>query len=252
MTGIANGAAPRLRLPLPKEFSPDLLRWMEDHAGPQNRQYLYLGLQPGQLAPHGENLPVSTIILLDRSDEGAPRLEPVTSSEVMRRLIYQNFSRSMNPARVLAMLSGLVETAECLRLQYSNSEEAAAFLKAWCDAHPRDAAARIDPSTLPPDSLAVLTTDTEALGDQTYQRNPSVCEVRHGEDVFVACAEGPGMHAFNGVTTGIWTLLAEPTTHGEITQTLAAAFPEQPVKDLTEAVMKIMQAMLKHRLIMSV
>ena len=252
LRGIANGAAPRLRLPLPKEFSQGLVQWMEDHAGPRNRQYLYLDLPDGQLAPHGETLPISTIILLDRRKEGSPELEPVASGEVMRRLIRQNFSRSMNPARVLAMLDGLVETSQCLRLQYSNGEEAAAYLRAWCDETPRGATARVDPSNLPPASHAVFTTDKAVPGERTYQRNPSVYEARLQEDVFVACAEGPGMHAFNGVTTGIWTLLAEPTTQEEITQTLAAAFPEQPREELSQAVSKIMQAMLKHRLIISV
>lgn len=252
MRGIANGAAPRLRRPLPKEFSQGLVRWMEHHAGPRNQQYLYLDLPDGQLAPHGETLPISTIILLDRREEGEAELEPVASSKVMRRLIRQNFSRSMNPARVLAMLNGLVETSQCLRLRYSNGEEAAAYLKAWCDANPRGATARVDPSNLPPDSHAVYTTDKAVAGDHTYQRNPSVYEAQLQEDVFVACAEGPGMHAFNGVTTGIWTLLLEPTTQEDITQTLAAAFPEQPREDLSQAVRKIIQAMLKHRLIMAV
>ena len=252
LTGIANGAAPRLRLPLPDEFSPALVRWMKDHQGPRNRRYLYLGLEPDHLASHGEELPVSTIILLDRSDEGEARLEPVTSPEVMRRLIYQNFSRSMNPARVLAMLSGLVETSECLRLHYSNAEDAAVFLKAWCVQHPREAAARVDPVALPSASPAVFTTEVAKLGEGSYLRNPSALERRFDQDVFVACAEGPGMHAFNGITTGIWNLLSEPTTLNEITQTFAGAFPEQPLEELSQAVSEVMQAMLKHRLILPV
>lgn len=248
--GIANGAALRLRLPLPEDFSPTLTRWIQDHAGPRNRKYQYLGLEPGQLAPHGATLPISTIILLARSDEGAPRLEKVETRDVLRRVIYQNFSRSMNPARVLAMLSGLVETSDCYRLHYSNAEAAAAYLKTWCAETSQDAMAHVDPANLPPVRHAVFTTEAVTLGDGVYRRNPSAREARYGEDVFAACEEGPGMHAFNGITTGIWNLLAEPMSRSAITQILVGAFPEQSPEEIDEGVGSVMQAMLTHRLIL--
>lgn len=248
MSGVANGAAPRLRVPLPDDFSKDLQDWVALHEGPKNRQYLYLTLDDGQLAAHGETLPVSSIILLDRMDEPTPpRLEPVDSPEILRRLIYQNFSRSMNPARVLAMICNLTDMSNCLRLTYSNAEEAAFFLQSSAFDPTKQTGAQ--PSAVPEDSPAVLTTDNGRLQSCAYVRNPAVYERRYGGEVFAASADGPGLHHFDGVTTGIWNLLSEPITREEISDTLAAAFPGEPKEELTQAVNKIMQTMLKHRLI---
>ena len=249
LLGLANGAAPRLRLPLPEEFSPDILDWIDRHAGPSNRQYLYLHLTEGQLADHGEALPISRIILLERSDDAGLSLSPVGAAEVLRRLIFQNFSRSMNPARVLAMINAMVETSECLQLDYSSGEEAAAFLKEWFTGNRAQTTATANIRTMPEEKLAVLTTSDAVLTASPYRRNSSNFDVRYGDEVFAACSDGPGLHHFEGVTTGIWNMLSDPSTQAEITEALCAAFPDEPADRVSQGVTEIMQAMLKHRLI---
>ena len=249
LLGLANGAAPRLRLPLPQEFSPELIDWIDRHAGPKNRQYLYLTLEKGQLASHGEALPISKIIILERSDDAVLSLSPIGAPEVLRRLIFQNFSRSMNPARVLAMISGLVETSECLQLNYHSGEEAAAFLKEWFADNGARTTASADMQTMPEDKPAILSTNSAVLEPSTYVRNSSSFEVRYDDEVFVASADGPGLHHFEGVTTGIWNMLSEPSTQAEISEVLCAAFPDEPADRVSQGVTEIMQAMLKQRLI---
>lgn len=249
LLGLANGAAPRLRVPLPKEFSPELVNWIDRHAGPGNRQYLYLNLSGDQLANHGEALPISKIILLERSDKAGLNLSPVGSAEVMRRLIYQNFSRCMNPARVLAMINAMVETSECLQLDYRSGEEAATFLIEWFANNRAQTTATANMQIMPEEKLAVLTTSDAALTASPYVRTRSSFEARYGDEVFAASSDGPGLHHFEGVTTGIWNMLSEPSTQAEISEALCAAFTEEPVDRVSQGVSEIMQAMLTQRLI---
>ncbi|WP_204113558.1 PqqD family peptide modification chaperone [Shimia biformata] len=250
MAGVANGAQPRLRLPIPEDFSSRLKQWLAQHKGPSNRQYQYLNLDTAQLARHGESLPVASIVLLDRTEQAtSPRLEPVETPEVLRRLIFQNFSRSMNPARILAMICELAESANCLCLTYSNAEEAAEYLTCKGTALGKEKKLQKKHRSLPEAKEAVFAVKKTRLQDTAYVQNPSVFLRRYGDDVFLATPDGPGMHHFDGVTNGIWGLLSEPVTQEDVCQVLSAAFPDEPRDQIAQAVRKTMQSMANYRLI---
>jgi len=226
--GIANGVAPRLRLPIPEGFSAELASWIENNPGPLNKQYKYLSLGADDLARHGARLPVTSVVLLDRQDDPVqPGLTDVGSATVLRRLIVQNFSRSMNPARILALVGRLVDTSNCLSLTYSSADEAADHLLGNARHFKKRPLAEGDTLALPPEKYDFFQDSGVFVAGQRYIRNPETHEQLREGGAFVASPNGPGLHFLEGVALGIWNLYREPVLIGEVVDILAGAFPDQ-------------------------
>lgn len=251
MYGYANGAAPRLRLPLPNEFSPTLVSKLKAMSGPSNKQYLYLNPEEGTLADHGERLPISTIVLLDREEGKSMELTNASSAKILRRVILQNFSRHMNPARILGMIDHLVESTRGLELRYESAEFAAAFLsKTLSDALPFDAADAYRGSPeLVSWELCLAESVPSFDPEKHFVRSENVIERDHETDCFLASTQGVRIHHLDLLARAIWKMLQEPTKLGEIADIFKAAFPDQLEDALRHDIAKTLAMFAKEGLL---
>ncbi|MBL0935265.1 MAG: PqqD family protein, partial [Rhizobiaceae bacterium] len=63
-------------------------------------------------------------------------------------------------------------------------------------------------------------------GDQRFRQVVGI-ELRQVEgDLFLADGEGVAIYHLNAIGTGVWNLLAEPTSPNDAVEILAAAFPD--------------------------
>jgi len=231
ITGLGNGAAPRLRLPLPETFTPAFSKWVADDSGPGNRRYKYMNSI--DIAPFGATLPIGAIVILDRQEEATqPRLDPMERSEVLARLIHQNFSRDQHSARILKALDQMTSELPHFALRYSSGEEAAAYLHDHDFLH-----------DLPKVEVGSAFTATGwAKGDRrafdpnaTYVRADGVYEIEADGAIFLSDHNGAAIHRLNSGSAMIWKALAEPSTSAEITSIMSVAFdkvaPDQIAND---------------------
>ncbi|WP_299356929.1 PqqD family protein [uncultured Shimia sp.] len=249
--GHANGAAPRLRLPLPEEFSPELTGRLNAVSGLSNRQYLYLNPPGSLLADHGERLPVSTIVMLEREPGGGMALTQAKPAEVLRRVILQNFSRHMNPARILGIIDHLVQSTRGLDLRYESAEAAAAFLsKELNEAHCFDASSAY--GTKPDLAQQELCEEEHALAfnpDQKYVQLKDVVEKDYQTDCFVASKRGARIHHMDQMARAIWNLLREPAKLDDIVEVFQSAFPEMSEDDLHRDISQTLEMFAKEGLL---
>ncbi len=251
--GIANGAAPRLRLPVPDEFSTGVKTYFNACAGPQNKQYLYLHLADDLLAPHGTRAPISTVVLLDRVEDAAPELINTQPTDVLRRLIKQNFSRSMNPARILEMLGVLVSNTSLKTLRYSNAEQAAALLGQTLRYAPVTPPSlkelKRQPGILSDSLVNIQDTINECRSDCAYVQSDFVVALDYDNACFLASSHGARIHYLNQMAKAVWTMLKTPVTPAKIVAVFQNAFPDQQPETVKADVTKTVSGFLRHGLL---
>jgi hypothetical protein len=86
--GFAIGIAPRLRKPLPGTLGSRLLRFIAERTGPADRQWVYVKLGEGELAPLGDVAPIKAFVLLRRGTRRT-RLEHVSKNEMLEAPVCQ-------------------------------------------------------------------------------------------------------------------------------------------------------------------
>jgi hypothetical protein len=126
--GIAMGIMPRLRRPLPAEVRHALLDFIKARGGPADKDWLYVKLRESEIAPFGEQAPITSLVLLDRKRRGNARLVQVGRSEMLKELILQNFADQIPPAAIMDRLLAITLRAQCSRLHYSRISDAAKLL----------------------------------------------------------------------------------------------------------------------------
>ena len=232
LLGLANGIAPRLRLPLPQGVSDAFRSFVETDSGPSNRQYKYITDCP--IPAHGAQLPIGAIVLLDRRDIPEPaKLEPLSEAEAISALILQNFARQMHGAEILRALAAMAHDLPLYRLVFSDVEDAAAMLHE-CSELQRLPTARLaapicaQPANLDPKPIPV----PPDIGSGVFVR-PDGCEATFaGDEMFVATPDGSAIHRLNAGLKLIWLLLEEPATADDVAQVLSELYPEIPSQQL--------------------
>lgn len=212
ISGIANGIAPRLRLPLPATMSDALRDWITDRMAVRNAQYGYL--TEVALPQSGTIAPVGAIVVLDRdADLTEPAaLVPVTRAEAMASLVRQNFGRQVHAGAILRMMDALTRGVPMLRLRYNGVEEAAALLhdSALLRDLPRarmTGTATSGPLPLAPLDLPDVVRDVPVDLGQVFAKRPDFAEVETETSLYLADADGVAIHRLNPVSAIIWTLL---------------------------------------------
>ena len=220
--GIAPGLAPRLRIPLPDNLSPESRDFIHNRKGLEGRQYLYLDLDNDHLAARGSQASVGAFILLER-EEGAPlSLEAISEAEVLHQVVWQNFAREAEAPQILERLSQLVSCAQRFRLRYDRAEDAVALLKETFEAWPTE-------SVQAPDTRFTTAQDNirpPHAPPGCYLRKPEIGVVTIDGESFLADNQGAAIHHLNPVGSAIWTLLAEPVTIADMVDLLHLAFPD--------------------------
>lgn len=231
--GIANGIAPRIRLPLPETFGGSLQAWVGQDAGPSNKQYKYLCDAP--VARGGETMPLGAMVLLDRVDvPTAPDLAPMSRADALESLLTQNFARTQISGAILSSMDAMSRHLPVFRLTYHCAQEAAEFLSTHAalqdlpaakngDVGPRMAPAPLDQLSAPKPEFAPAC---------KYVQAPGLTETQAGDEHFLADANGLGIYRMNAGSVAIWRVLAEPTDLQEVVEILSVAFEDVPVSQI--------------------
>ncbi len=231
--GIANGIAPRLRLPLPDNLSESLDNWITRRIGPRNKQYGYLtGID---LPQSGVMAPVGAIVVLegDPTLTEPPTLTPMTQEEAMGVLVTQNFGRQVHAGAILRVTDVLTRSVPVLRLRYNAVDEAAALL----DQSPalRDLSAARMPKADQPGVLPLAPLDLPAVQcllpvdlGQAFCKLPDATECETGTSLFLADGSGIAIHRLNPVSAVIWKLLDTPLTGLEMVEVMQELYPDVP------------------------
>ncbi|MCK8485087.1 PqqD family protein [Aliiroseovarius sp. S2029] len=227
LLGIANGIAPRLRLPLPDGFSEAFQTWVAHDPGPANARYKYMTDVP--IAEGQRRLPIGAVVVLDRQDSPtAPRLVSASPADVMQVMIRQNFSRDQHAGRILTAVEAVTQTAPLFRLEYSSAEEAADWLA-------RSEKLRDLPEARIAHGVSdelVQSYDRDAAPGQPfdplaiYARAPGLVETQVEDAFFLADANGQAIHQLNQGSLAIWRILDEPASLDEVVEVMCAAFPQ--------------------------
>lgn len=222
--GFAPGILPRLRLPLPDGASAAFRGYIDSRRGLANRRYLYLDLEPRELAPLGVQAPIGGFVLLNRDPAARPELTPASASEVLQRVVLQNFAREVSAADILSRLNALVGAARCFTLSYADGEQAVALLMEKFGRWPSRRRTKA-PSRASHHAGGAPDVAAGAPGPR-FRRNPKVTETAIDGDVFLVDPDSQGIYHLNAVGTALWRLLAEPIGVAQAAAMLHQAFPK--------------------------
>ncbi|MGJ8589435.1 MAG: PqqD family peptide modification chaperone [Yoonia sp.] len=254
ISGMANGIAPRLRLPLPDNLSATLHSWIMDRIAVHNKQYGYLtGID---LPQSGTTAPVGAIVVL----EGDPTLTepasltPVTQEEAMASLVTQNFGRQVHAGAILRVADALTRAVPVLRLRYNRVEEAATLLHdspllrdlpiAQMPDAERSGALPLAPLDLPD-----VVRDAPVDLDQTFAKRPDFTERETETSLYLADGDGFAIHRLNPVSAIIWKLLDEGLTGAEMVEVMQELYADIAAERLRADVAGALEFLWQERLI---
>lgn len=224
-SGVALGIAPRLRLPLPAASTAAFRRFVADNAAVDDGRYLYLDADCGALAPRGTVREIGAIVLLDRLADGPAAFFRASESEALQTLIRQNFTSGTQAAVLMDRLHALVGRLPCFKLTYSDLEDATALIEDRFRRWPVSTDGLPQGPGAPSEALGEVGRPQRS-GDQRFRQVGGI-DLRQVEgDLFLADRDGVAIYHLNAIGTGIWNLLAEPTSPNDAVEILAAAFPD--------------------------
>jgi hypothetical protein len=222
--GHGLGAAPRLRLPLPGGASARF----RDHVDAclRLRDDLYGYILPPTLAARGDAGPIAAVLVLDREEGAMARLCHVDPADAVSHLLQRNLAPYEDVAEVFDRVHRIASGATCLRLVYSDLEEAVALIRA---ALPPDGSW---PAMTPGPALDAL--DEVGAGGPIeipegplFRRNDvSVRRVPGSEALFLCVPETMDIVTLNATGRLIWDILEDPLDADEVADVLAEAFPD--------------------------
>jgi len=128
-TGIALGAAPRLRQPLPADFGEDFRAFATERRGRSEGQVALLTLaRPREQLAAGERGPLLALIALERRREGSIELSPLGQGLALKQLYGAFAAPHLGADAMTRRLHKLVRRVPAHRLTFSRSRSTAALL----------------------------------------------------------------------------------------------------------------------------
>lgn len=242
------GIAPRLRLPLPRTCSPAFRAHVLATMGPHDDRYGYVCAP--NVAPHGTRAMLSVLLILDRRTDGPARLHAVSDDEAMHYLLSQNMSDLVSADAAIARMSALMARITCLRLVYSDLEDAVGLLRgAFQTDTPAGVAAPVGPA-LPP----AMRQDMPAA-----QMDPAVCWTREtdislqtmGDSAFLWKPGTRMIWRMNALARAVWAMLEIPGSANEIGAFLAGHFDDKQESTIIADVNALLQALAEAGLIVA-
>jgi len=127
--GIALGAAPKLRLPLPPTTPAWFRTFYEAHLDTEWSLAAALYLDRHAAARNGERRPIAALVDLRRDDTaGAASLDAVRRGDTVRLLLDQVMAPKLHLEALLSAAAAQVRERVCYRLSYADSFAAAELL----------------------------------------------------------------------------------------------------------------------------
>ena len=220
------GFFPRLRLPLADTTDETSRHFIELHTALAGKRYAYLSLEQELWVAQNELLDIGAFVLLEREEGAQAQLEELPVATVFQQLIKQNFAREVDGARILATLTRAVSNAQCIRLRYDRADEAVSLLTEHFADWPTSQSSLLQfEADLPDPGANVPEENTQERSDGCFIRNKLVQKIRIEHESFLASPDGKAIYHLNQIGSGIWELLAEPTSKENIILTLETAFP---------------------------
>lgn len=221
---IGLGIAPRLRLPLPDGCSPAFVAHVRRHMGPRDDSYGYLCAPT--VAPHGTRTPLSVLLILDRRANAPARLHEVGDDDALHYLLAQNMSDLHSAERAFDRLCGLLSGLSCLRLVYSDLEDAVALIRrAFHGAARPSPETRIGPAL--PDAPPLTPGNPALSASISWSRKPDVVIQPKGSSAFLWQPGKQQIWHLNTLGLAVWTLLEIPGSAQDIAMILAEQFPDE-------------------------
>jgi len=230
------GFSPRLRLPLPDTTDEKSRHFIESHTALAGKRYAYLSLEQELRMDRNELLDIGAFVLLEREEGAQAQLEELPVATVFQQLIKQNFAREVDGSRVLSTLTQAVSNAQCVKLRYDRADEAVSLLTDHFASWP----SQPNLLQLEPDIAGSGANAPEDSSDECFIRNMLVQKIRIEDENFLASPDGKAIYHLNQVGSGIWELLAEPTSKEIIISTLETAFPGTEKSTIDQDVTKIL------------
>jgi hypothetical protein len=237
---VSLGIAPRLRLPIPATASPAFKSHVARYMTLRDDRYGYLCAPT--VAPHGTRAPLSVLLILDRRESAPARLHAAAEDEALHFLLSQNMSDLQTPEAAFSRLTALLDGIICLRLVYSDLEEAVALIRqAFGSATPLAETVEIGPA-LPQVARDALPR-ADIPTDLRWSRHPEAVLQNKGDSAFLWLPGKPMIWHMNFLARAIWTLLEVPGTARDIAQVLAEIFPDTDADVLIRDVAALLNAL---------
>lgn len=245
---IGLGIAPRLRLPLPDRCSPAFRAHVARHMGPRDDSYGYLCAPT--VAPHGALAPLSVLLILDRRSDAVARLHEVAEDEALHFLLSQNMSDLCTAEAAFDRLSDLLTGITCLRLVYSDLEDAVALIRrAFGGSAPLCPDIRGLPALPGPATATPRHGAPHRAADIPWSRKADVIIQAKGQSAFLWQPGTQVIWHLNPLGLAVWTLLEIPGSARDVAMVLSEVFPDQDEQRLVADVGALLQALAEARLV---
>jgi len=231
--GKATGSSIRLRLPLPQGLPSWVIEHIETYRGPGNRQYLYVS--PPEIATNGQQAPIGALVHLERCEDVATKLSPMSPGLMLKSILKQNFARSFDADHILGDLFELAENTPAFLLQYSDIEEVVDLLVSYFHDQ-KVPTARVKDRTA---QGSAEIKDIPAGVEIMLRQNPTAVLRELGGEIFATNSDLTRVLHLNDGAVRIWKLLAEPTSEAEAVEIFQTAFPNVPFGELESDTRKI-------------
>ncbi len=249
--GISSGISPRLRLPVPSEFSTATTDYLNQNIAVEGWQYGYLKMDKDTLGFRGEQMPIGAIVLLEREDGLATSLNSASKSEVLRRMLIQNFARTQNADRILQILNFLTSKVPLYKLRYSNADQAAHKLVRTFGTGDGLAAQVAKMTHVPDVSLSAIDHPSGASVDfgKAVTRAKTATELSVDDQRFIVDAQGFAVHQLDPISGAVWIAIETPVTAAQIIEMFCAAFPDQDRDQITRDITWVLRVFAARRLL---
>ena len=243
--GRAPGFAPRLRLPLPTTTDEKSKRFIESHTALAGKRYAYLSLEQELRVAQNDLYDIGAFVLLEREEGSHAQLEELPVATVFQQLIKQNFAREVDGSRILTTLTQVVSNAQCIKIRYDRADEAVRLLTDHFASWPSQS----DGFQFESDVSGVESKTPKTISNDSIVQNKLAQKIRIEGENFLASPDGKAIYHLNPIGSGIWELLAEPTSKEDIVSTLATAFPETNRLTIEKDVAEILNRLQSKNLI---
>lgn len=207
---IANGVAPRVRLPLPKFAISGVETFIQDHILLNNQRYAYLALAPEHQARRGTTAEIAAFVRLQREPQASAELVSCSAAKTLEQVIRQNFGTVPPVQQTFTILQSMVERSSRYVLHYDDSSQAAELVLGMLE------------QLSPPDSDDPV----RAVNvPERLSRGRSIYKTLIDGEAFLVNAHTNAIYKLDPLAGAIWRLLEDNRSLTEIIEIVRQAFP---------------------------